>query len=68
MASADPFLTIAEAAEQLRVSDESIRRAIRRGSLTAFADGRIVRIRQSALDAYIEAGTQRGPRPGRRRG
>lgn len=64
--TADPFLTPAEAAELLRVSTETIRRAISAGRLEAFTDGRVIRIRQSQLDAYIASRT--GNRmPARRR-
>lgn len=62
----DPFLTPAEAADVLRVSTETIRRAINAGRLEAFADGRVIRIRRSQLDAYIASRTGQ-PRVGRRR-
>lgn len=55
MTVTDPFLTSAQAAEQLACSDESIRRAIKRGDLTAVSYGRLLRIRQSELDRFITA-------------
>jgi excisionase family DNA binding protein len=68
VADTDPFLTVAEAAEVLRVSRDTILRAVHAGRLTAFVDGRTVRIRASALEAYIQArsgGTAASRRPGR---
>jgi excisionase family DNA binding protein len=63
----DPFLTSAQAAEQLACSDESIRRAIKRGDLTAVTYGRLVRIRQSELDRFITAHSTRSTPAARRR-
>jgi excisionase family DNA binding protein len=63
----DPFLTLADAAAVLNCSDESIRRAVKRGDLAAFKDGRVVRIPQSALDDYVARHTTRPDQLTRRR-
>lgn len=64
------MLTSAEVAEQLACSDESVRRAIKRGDLRAMKYGRLLRIPQSELDRFIAAhmtgGEARRP-PSRRR-
>ena len=51
------FLTLAEVAEHLGCSDESVRRAIHRGSLLAFRDGRLIRVHRDALEDYVQAHT-----------
>lgn len=47
------YLKPAEVADILGCSAESVRRAIKRGDLRAFVDGRLVRISRADLDAYI---------------
>lgn len=44
---------IQEAAELIRVSDDTIRREIDRGKLKAVKIGRIWRIRVAEIDAYL---------------
>lgn len=61
------FLTLTEVAEHLGCSDESVRRAIHRGHLQAFRDGRLIRVSREHLDAYIAAHTTAPPARGRLR-
>lgn len=61
------FLTVAQVAEHLGCGVNSVHRAIARGDLAAFRDGRLVRISREALDDYIAAKTSR-PNPGRHPG
>ena len=51
--SADPLLTIREAAERLGVSIETVRRRIKAGELRVIRDGRIIRIHPDDLESYI---------------
>lgn len=51
---ADPWLTISEVADQLRVSTMTAYRLCERGELRAKRVGRSLRIRQSWFDAYLE--------------
>lgn len=56
---ADPLLTVAQAAGAVQVSEDSIRRAYTAGHLTVERFGarlQCVRIRQSALLAWLTAG------------
>jgi excisionase family DNA binding protein len=59
--SEDPWLDTQQAAKYLAVSDDTVLRAIKlgpdRGGLRAFRPngGRVIRIRQSWLDAYVDA-------------
>jgi excisionase family DNA binding protein len=48
-----PLLTIAEVAELLGVSIETVRRRINTGELRVIRDGRIIRIHPDDLEAYI---------------
>jgi excisionase family DNA binding protein len=52
----DP-LTVAEAAAMLRVSEDTILRAIRRGELVAFRLGPIIRVEPSAVANFVERHT-----------
>lgn len=62
------FLTPAQVAEHLACGRMTVHRAIERGDLKAFRDGRLVRISRDALDAYVAAKTgQPAVRRGRRR-
>ncbi len=58
------WMTSAQAAEYSSVSEETIRKWVRSGHVHAGRAGRALRIRASALDAYLErpAGSV-GPRP-----
>lgn len=51
-----PLLSIREAAELLRVDQQVIRGAIRRGELTSIRAGRQHRIRRQDLAAYLRRG------------
>ncbi len=57
----DPFLTVAEIAEFLKLNPQTIRNWIEQGSLAATRVGaRRVRVRQSELDRFLEANTHTG--------
>ena len=47
------LLTLAEAADALGCSVATVKRRIRSGSLPAFRDGRLVRIREDDLRRYV---------------
>jgi excisionase family DNA binding protein len=49
------LLTAGEVADRLRVSTMTVYRLIRRGELPAVRVGRNYRVRESDLDAYLEA-------------
>src|ERR1019366_3292816 len=54
----DQFLTVAEIAERLRVNQQTVRNWIDRGEMAAVRIGaRRIRVRQSELDRFIEAGS-----------
>lgn len=53
---ADRLLTVEEAAEQLNVSVRNVREHIYRRRLPIVKVGRLVRIEQSELQAFIERG------------
>jgi excisionase family DNA binding protein len=52
----DPFLTVAEVAEILRLNQQTIRNWIDAGSLPAVRIGRRVRIKRSDLDRLLADG------------
>jgi excisionase family DNA binding protein len=55
MTNNDPFLTVPEVAEVLRLSIYHTRELIRSGELEAHKFGhRTVRVKQSVLDAYVD--------------
>lgn len=56
------FISVADAAIELACSDDSVLRAIGRGALPAFRDGRLVRVKRTDLDAYIAARMTTGGR------
>jgi len=56
----DPFLTVAEVAEILRLNQQTIRNWIDAGSMPAVRIGRRVRIKRSDLDRLLAEGYQ-GP-------
>jgi excisionase family DNA binding protein len=60
---ADPFLTVAEVAEMLKLNQQTVRNWIDQGSLPAFRVGRRVRIRRSDLERVLAEGYQAGTRP-----
>lgn len=51
--TADPLLTVPEAADRLKCSASHVRNTIRRGKLTAIVDGAFIRIRQFEVERYI---------------
>lgn len=55
--TSEQFLTVAEVAQQLRVSDEAVRVWLRKGDLRGVSLGRKAgwRIRPSELDRFIRA-------------
>jgi len=53
MTQPDPILTIAQAAERLQVSQQTIRREIADGRLAAVSIRRLWRIREAALREYL---------------
>jgi excisionase family DNA binding protein len=52
----DRLLTVAEAAERLNVGERFVRRLIQERRIDVRRLGRHVRIRESAVEAFIEAG------------
>lgn len=61
----EPMRTVAEVAPRLACSEVTVRRRIRDGSLPAIKHGRIIRVRESDLVAFIHAshGWRRPKRP-----
>lgn len=56
----DSFLTVSEVADRLRLNPQTVRNWIDRGDLPAVRVGqRRVRVRQSDLDRFLEAGATR---------
>jgi len=53
------LLTLGEAADRLDCSTRTLRRRIRDGSLPAFRDGGLVRLREVDLDRYVAANVTR---------
>jgi excisionase family DNA binding protein len=53
MENTRPPLSVSEAAQQLRVSEQIIRGAIRRGELKGFKIGRSWRIRPDSIDEMM---------------
>jgi excisionase family DNA binding protein len=49
------LLTLGEAASRLACSTRTLRRRIKDGSLPAFRDGGLVRVRQDDLERYVAA-------------
>lgn len=54
--SDDEWLTIEEAARHLKVSVPAIRKYIRAGKLLHYRQGRIIRIKRSDLDNFLQPG------------
>ncbi|MDR3202879.1 MAG: helix-turn-helix domain-containing protein [Bifidobacteriaceae bacterium] len=55
------FLTVAEVADQMRVSGMTVYRLIHAGELRAIRVGRSFRVPADALDEYLAAAEQAGP-------
>ncbi len=51
----DRLHTVAEVAEHMRVSNMTVYRLIKAGAIAAVRVGKSYRIRQSDLDAYLDA-------------
>jgi excisionase family DNA binding protein len=65
--SRSEFLTVAEAAEELRVTERFIRKLIATGDLSAVKVGsRLVRIRRASLEEILRPVRIVAPAPGRR--
>ncbi len=60
---AEPFLTVAEVAELLKLNQQTVRNWIEQGSLPAIRVGRRVRIRREDLERILAAGYQAGSVP-----
>jgi excisionase family DNA binding protein len=58
----DPFLTVAEVAELLKLNQQTVRNWIDAGSLPAVRIGRRVRIKREDLDRIVDSGYQAGQR------
>ena len=56
------YLTVAEVADQMRVSRMTVYRLVHSGELPAVRVGRSFRVPQDALDAYLAAATVEGDR------
>jgi excisionase family DNA binding protein len=54
---ADRLLTVAEVADHMRVSNMTVYRLIKSGSMPAIRVGKNYRIRSSDLAAYLDAST-----------
>lgn len=66
--SFDRLLTVEQVAERLNVGPRFVRRLIHERRIDVRHVGRLVRIRESAVEAFIEAGAVPAvPRPGGRR-
>jgi excisionase family DNA binding protein len=50
-----PYLTISEAAAELQVSRNTIKRALATGMIESFKVGRLVRIPREAISAWVTA-------------
>jgi excisionase family DNA binding protein len=49
------YYTVEEICERLQVSDQTVRRWIKRGKLTAYKPGKEFRIRSGDLEEFLEA-------------
>ncbi|PJC36862.1 DNA-binding protein [Candidatus Peregrinibacteria bacterium CG_4_9_14_0_2_um_filter_53_11] len=50
----DPILTVDEAAEELQLHPFTVLKLIRKGRLKASKIGRVYRIRESSIDAFLD--------------
>jgi putative molybdopterin biosynthesis protein len=57
----DKNYTVEEAAEYLRVHPSTVRRLIKRGKIRVFRIGRDIRIRQKALETFMEEAPKEEP-------
>ncbi len=55
LALEERFLTVEEVTGRLRVSDQTVRRWVKSGKLTAYKPGKEVRIRPGDLEEFLEA-------------
>ena len=62
----DPFLTVAEVAEMLKLNQQTVRNWIDQGSLPALRVGRRVRIKRSDLERVLADGYSAGSNAGSR--
>lgn len=60
------LLDVPQAAERLGVNEQMIRRLINERRISFIHIGRLVRIAESDIDAYIEAGTVPASQPDRK--
>lgn len=51
-----PWLTVAEAAEHVRMDEDEFRKKFRRGEIEAYKSGTRWRTKRAFLDAYIMGG------------
>lgn len=58
------FYSVAQVAEHLQVSQKTIRRWIDDGELTVFRLGRLIRVSDQALQAYLQTKQNRGVKQG----
>lgn len=61
--SEDPFLTVAEVAELLKLNQQTVRNWIDAGSLPAVRIGRRVRIKREDLQQILDSGYRAGQQP-----
>jgi len=54
--TSDEWMTIAEAAKHMKLSIPAIRKYIRLGKITSYHQGRLVRLKKSDLNAFLESG------------
>ena len=62
-----PFLTVAEVAAMLRVSNMTVYRLINSGAVKAIRIGKSYRIEEAEVDRYLSEGATRSASPKRRR-
>ena len=55
MTDEDPWLSTAEAARRLGITPRTLYRFIDEGQLPGYKLGRVIRLRESEVDAFIEA-------------
>ncbi len=54
--AASPWMTVAEAADYLRVTVAALRKRIERGQVPAHRWGRLLRLRRAELDRLLDSG------------
>jgi excisionase family DNA binding protein len=55
MTSSDEWLSTAEAAKSLGITARTLYRFINEGQLTAYRFGRVIRLKTSDVDAFVES-------------